>query len=267
MAVSQAGLRYAVGAAMRQFIRIIKSDGYKVIHSALLPVYLIIPIVGAAVFLGYYKVSAWDEAQKISAYLQVLFMAFPLLIGIITVMVSEQELQAGSFQVFLCVPGKKYIPHFAKLAVLLIFGLLASFIAVLGFGMMFWTMGNKILPLSLYPKAAVLLFIGNLPLYMLQYILSFAYEKGIGLGFGIIGSLLSALLLTGLGDRIWTFLPWSIAIRLCSILVESEAANRSFTNNSGVGKGFLYLLISSILLLFVLKLWSEKWEGRKNESD
>lgn len=252
---------------MKQFIRSIKSDAYKVIHSALLLVHLLIPILGAAVFLAYYTVSPWDEGQKISAYLQVLSMAFPLLIGIITVMAFEQELQAGTFQVLLCTPGKKVIPHLGKLVVLMIFGLLSSFIAVLGFGILFQMMENGFLPISFYLKAAILLFLGNLPLYMLQYILSFAFGKGLGLGFGIVGSLLSALLLTGLGDHIWPFLPWSIATRLCSIFVESEIKNRSFTNNFGVGNSFLFILITSIILLFILRLWSEKWEGRKNETD
>ncbi|WP_027398885.1 lantibiotic immunity ABC transporter MutG family permease subunit [Anaerovorax odorimutans] len=252
---------------MKQFVRCIKSDGFKVIHSALLFVHLLIPILGAAAFLAYYTVSLCDETLKVSAYLQVLSMAFPLLIGIITVMVAEQELQAGSFQLLLCAPGKKYIPHFGKLTVLLIFGLLSSFIAVFGFGIMFHAMGNVFFPISLYLKAAILLFLGNLPLYVLQYILSFAFGKGIGLGTGIVGSLLSALLLTGLGDRIWPFLPWSIATRFCSILVESKATNRLFLNNPGVDKGFLFILISSTILIIVLKLWSEKWEGRKNEAN
>ncbi|TCO68687.1 lantibiotic protection ABC transporter MutG family permease subunit [Marinisporobacter balticus] len=129
-----------------------------------------------------------------------LAMVFPLLIGIITGIASEQELEAGSFQMLLCTPSKKYIPHLGKLAVLLLFGIV------------FRAMGNVFLPISLYLKAAILLFLGNVPLYMLQYILSFAFGKGIGMGFGIIGSLLSALLL-------------------------------------------------------VLKLWSEKWAGRKNETN
>lgn len=252
---------------MKQFIKNIKSDGYKVMHSTLLLVHLFIPILGVAIFLAYYTFSAWDEVQKVIAYLQMLSMVYPFLIGIITVMVSEQELQAGSFHMLLGTPGKKYIPHLGKLVVLMMFGFASSFIAVCGFGILFQAMDNVLLPNSLYLKAFLLLFLGNLPLYMLQYILSFAFAKGVGLGFGIIGSLLSALLSTGLGDRIWPFLPWSIATRFCSVLVESETTNRPFINNSGIDKGFLFLLITSTILLLMLKLWSENWEGRKNEAD
>lgn len=251
---------------MKQYIRSIKSDGYKVMHSSLLVVHLLIPFLGAFAFLTYYTILPWNEVEKISAYLQVLSMAFPLLIGIITGMASEQELQAGSFQVILSTPSKKYTPHLAKLTVLLMFGLLSSFVAVLGFGTIFRIMGNVSLPISLYLKGAILLFLGNLPLYMFQYILAFVYGKGIGIGVGIVGSLLSALLLTGLGDLVWPFLPWSIATRLCSILVECQATNASFAGQSGVGKGFLFLFISSAILLFVIRLWSEQWEGR-NETD
>ncbi|WP_304508087.1 lantibiotic immunity ABC transporter MutG family permease subunit [Anaerotignum sp.] len=252
---------------MTQFIRSIKSDVYKVMHSSLILIHLLIPILGVAAFLTYYTVSPWDEAEKISAYLQVLSMAFPLLIGVIMAMEWELEEQAGSFQVLLCTPAKKYVPHLGKLTVLLMFGLLSTFIAVLGFGIIFQAMGNVFLPKSLYLKAAILLFLGNLPLYMLQYILSFAFGKGITLSFGIVGSLLAALLLTGLGDCIWPILPWSIATRFSSILVESEVINEPFTENFGVCEGFFFILISSFILFFVLKLWSENWEGEKNEMD
>lgn len=252
---------------MKQFIRIIKSDVYKMVHSQVLLIHLFVPLFGMAVFLAYYTISPWDEPQKVSAYLQVLAMAFPMLIGIVTVMVSEQESQAASCQMLLSTPCKRYIPHFAKLLVILIFGFLSSVIAVIGFGTGFRLMGNVGLPLSIYIKLAILLFFGNQTLYILQYIVSFALGKGIGLGLGIVGSLLSALLLTGLGDRVWTFLPWSIAIRFCSMFVESKITNVSFIDLPGIIQGMMFIGLTSVILLLILVLWSTKWDGRKNKDN
>lgn len=252
---------------MKQFIRTIKSDIYKSLHSQVLLIHLFVPLFGMAAFLAYYAISLWSEPQKVSAYLQVLAMAFPMLIGIVTVIVSEQESQAASCQMLLSTPCKRYIPHFAKLLVILIFGFLSSVIAVFGFGFAFRLMGNAFFSFSLYIKSAMLLFFGNLTLYILQYIVSFALGKGIGLGLGIVGSLLSALLLTGLGDRIWTFLPWSIAIRFCSMFVESKVTNLSFINLHGVIQGMMFIGLTSVILLLILVLWSTKWDGRKNKDN
>lgn len=252
---------------MKQFIRTIKSDIYKSLHSQVLLIHLFVPLFGMATFLAYYAISLWSEPQKVSAYLQVLAMAFPMLIGIVTVIVSEQESQAASCQMLLSTPCKRYIPHFAKLLVILIFGFLSSVIAVFGFGFAFRLMGNAFFPFSLYIKSAMLLFFGNLTIYILQYIVSFALGKGIGLGLGIVGSLLSALLLTGLGDRIWTFLPWSIAIRFCSMFVESKVTNLSFINLPGVIQGMMFIGLTSVILLLILVLWSTKWDGRKNKDN
>ncbi|MEG1524564.1 MAG: lantibiotic immunity ABC transporter MutG family permease subunit [Clostridia bacterium] len=252
---------------MKLLMRIIKSDGYKAVHSTLLLVHLLVPLFGLTVFLAYYTVSPWNEAQKIAAYLQVVAMAFPLIIGIVTVMESEREKQAGGCQMLLSVPGKKTIPHFSKLTVLLLLGLLSSILAVLGFGIFFILMGNVEFSLSLYSKATMLLLLGNLPLYMLQYIISFACSKGVGLSLGIVGSLLSALFLTGLGDRIWPFLPWSIAVRLCSMLVNCETGNASFINDTEVMSALVNIVISTAALLLFLVLWSAKWEGKRNDSE
>lgn len=252
---------------MKQFIRTIKSDIYKALHSQVLLIHLFVPLFGMAAFLAYYNISPWSEPQKVSAYLQVLAMVFPMLIGIVTVVVSEQEVQAASCQMLLSTPCKRYIPHFAKLLVILIFGFLSSIIAVFGFGTLFRLMGNVVFPLSLYINSAILLFLGNLTLYILQYIVSFAFGKGIGLGLGIVGSLLSALLLTGLGDRIWTFLPWSISIRFCSMFVESKITNVSFVDLSGVTQGVMFIGVTSAILLMILAAWSTKWDGRKNKEN
>lgn len=252
---------------MKQFIRTIKSDIYKALHSHVLLIHLFVPFFGMAAFLAYYTISPWSEPQKVSAYLQVLAMVFPMVIGIVTVIVSEQEVQAASCQMLLSTPCKRYIPHFAKLLVILIFGFWSSIIAVFGFGTLFRLMGNVVFPLSLYIKSAILLFLGNMTLYILQYIVSFAFGKGVGLGLGMVGSLLSALLLTGLGDRIWTFLPWGISTRFCSMFVESKITNVSFVDLSGVTQGVMFIGVTSAILLLILAAWSTKWDGRKNKEN
>lgn len=252
---------------MKGYIRIIQSEFYKLLHSPVILIHLLVPMLGIAVFLGYYHIVQWEEADKVTTYLQVLAMAFPMLIVVVTTLIRENEEMAGFFQGMFHIPSKKSIIHVTKLFLLLIGGLLASFMAVCGFGILFLQNGNREFLASLYIKAAFLLFSGYIPLYMLQYMLSFSLPKGFGLGVGVFGSLLAALLLTGLGDDIWCYLPWSISIRMCSVLVECEVRNWDYMEWTGAQSGINYILISSILLFFTVIIWAEKWEVPAHDSE
>lgn len=252
---------------MQTFTRNLRSDTYRFIHSALMPIHLLVPLLGAGIFLLYYDTSRWDEILKVIAYLQALALVFPFLTGVIVVMASEQELHAGGFQLMLAWPGKRQTPHFSKLSVLSLFGLFACVVAVCGFGAVFTATGNTLLPMSLFWQAALLLFLGNMPLYLLEYLLSFSLGKGIGLGLGLIGSLLSALLITGLGDGIWPFLPWGMATRYCTILVEANTKGLAFLEASGVKTSLAVFVVYCLVLLSVLFLWSNRWEGRKDGTE
>ncbi len=246
---------------MKLIFNMFKSEIYKFVHSNLIYIHLFIPVLGIAVFLSYYKISLWSETDKVSAYLQALAIAYPVLISIITTMSVELELQAGHFQMLFTVAVKVSTTHLVKLFLLLMTGLVSVFVAVLGFAIGFKFMGNDLFLTSFYLKAALLLFLGNLPLYILHYIVGFAFNKGVGLGVGIVGSLISALLLTGLGEKIWFYMLWSISVRLCSILVKCEELDIKFTDWINVEKGFLFISIASIILIMLLILWSNKWEA------
>ena len=86
---------------MVSVIRCWKAEYQKCKHSILLYMHSMIPIICAAVFAGYYYISSWEPATKISAYLEVLAVAFPFLIGIIVGLVVQIENQAGHYQLLL----------------------------------------------------------------------------------------------------------------------------------------------------------------------
>ncbi len=249
---------------MKRYVMLFQSELYKLLHSSLAYVHIFVPILGITVFLAYYTISPWNEPEKVSAYLQILAMIFPVLIAVITTITSEMEAQAGFFQGLLSIPCEKRVIHIVKLDVLLMFGLISTFVTVAGFGMLFRWMGNIGFSSSFYSKAAILLFSGNIPSYILHYMISFALPKGVGLGLGIMGSLLSALLLTGLGDMIWYYLPWSISVRMCSIFVENEVKNRIFMEGIGVKNGLSFMIIASFFLFLSLIFWGMKWEASKH---
>ena len=86
---------------MVSVVRCWKAEYQKCKHSILLYMHSMIPIICAAIFAGYYHISRWELATKISAYLEVLAVAFPFLIGIIVGLVVQIENQAGHYQLLL----------------------------------------------------------------------------------------------------------------------------------------------------------------------
>ena len=80
---------------MVSVVRCWKAEYQKCKHSILLYMHSMIPIICAAIFAGYYHISRWELATKISAYLEVLAVAFPFLIGIIVGLVVQIEIRPG----------------------------------------------------------------------------------------------------------------------------------------------------------------------------
>lgn len=243
----------------------LKSDLYKAVHTPLWLIHVVIPVIGIALFVWYYSFSQWDEMNKLSGYIETLSVTFPVLIGIITSVLAEAEQKAGEFQSVLVAANSKYVTHISKLILLVIFGFASTLLALVGFGMCFMCMGYTIFNLLFYVKTAILLIMSVFPIYLLQYIDSFLYGKGFSIGLGIVGGLICALLLTGLGDGIWWYLPWGITARFSESLLTSSLANIEFLQYNGIIQSVIVILLFSLAFIALLILKYNKWEGRKAE--
>ena len=82
---------------MTSIFRCLKAEFLKCKHSVLLYIHILIPLLGAIIFAGYFLVSGWDVQTKVSAYLEVLAVSFPFLAGIIVGIVVQIEHQAGHY--------------------------------------------------------------------------------------------------------------------------------------------------------------------------
>ncbi len=240
-----------------------KSEVYKLNHSLLFWLHLILPILVANVFILYYRVSTWEEIEKINGYIQIISISFPLIIGIITVIAAEQEEQAGAFYPVLYT-NSKIKTHLSKLAIILLYGLFSAMIAVIGFGILFRFIGSDLVSIFDYFMVALMVFIATLPIYIIHYLVAFAFGKSAGTILGIFGSLFSALLLTGLGDGLWMVLPWGILARSGSLYLQSKFYGVSILSLISNKIGIIFLLIICMILTAVFILWANKWEGRES---
>ena len=238
----------------------LKSDFYKFYHSNIIKIHLIIPIITIITFFSYYTISPWSELQKIISYIQIISMSFPLIISVIVNMVYEQEQESG-FQYFLGIADKRYNAHISKLILIFILSLISTIITILGFGIIFYLMGNNLLGIGFYLKQSLVMFASNIIIYMIQYLIVFYFGKGASIGLGIIGSLISALMITGLGDSIWILVPWSYSIRLCSYTL-LDISNIIFVKQQ-ILQSIIIMIIYTCISLALLLSFSKRWEGRK----
>lgn len=252
---------------MIPFSNYLKTDWYKFGKSKIIISHFLIPIVGVTLMLLYYTISSWSQLEKIFAYIQVISMSFPLIISIIVTMVYEQEEEATGFQYFLSVPSKRYIPHISKLFLLITLAMVSTAISILGFGAIFKFTGKSDISILFYLKEAAIIFISNIPIYILQYLVVFSFGKGPAIGMGIIGSLITPLMATGIGDGIWILLPWGYSIRLSSYFFQYEITNNwSFTLQGELTSAIILIMVYIMIGIFSLVIFSNYWEGRKENS-
>lgn len=249
---------------MVTFRNYLKADLYKFSHSKIIISHLIIPVIGIILMIAYFAISSLGELEKISAYMQIISIAFPLIISMVITMVYEQEEEAKGFQYFLSTASKRYVPHTSKLVLLIIFGMVSTLISIVGFGIIFNILSEQNISVIFYIKEAVIIFISNLPIYVIQYLVAFSFGKGAAMGLGVIGTLITALMLTGLGDGIWFILPWGYSIRLSSYFFQYEMMNNcNLAVQSEVNIAIISIILFIITGIVSLIVFSNCWEGKK----
>lgn len=242
----------------------LKSDFYKFLKSKIIMTHFFIPIIGLVFALLYFKISNFGVFEKSLTYFNLISIAFPIIISIVINLVYEQEEEAKGFQYFLSAPTKKYIPHISKLILILILAFISTCISILGFGIVLKFIEVENIKILFYVKETLIIFISNVTIYILQYIIVFYFGKALSIGFGIIGSLIVALMRTGLGDGLWAIVPWSHSIRLSSYLLKNEVIKDYKIPLQGEIKLAIISLITFIAIdVILLIIFGYYWEGKK----
>ncbi|MGW8441865.1 lantibiotic immunity ABC transporter MutG family permease subunit [Paenibacillus sp. S33] len=250
---------------MISFFRYLKSDMLKLRRQPLLLVQLFVPLLGIAIFLAYYSFTPYSPISKVDGYLQVLAVVLPTMIGIVCSIAVEQEAVAGNFQQLLISPVK-LLPFLSKLSLLLILGFGSVLLASGGFGAGYiYLMRESPYGLKFYVLAACILFMSSVFHYFLHFFISLRFGKGASIGLGIMESLLSALLLTGLGDHNWIFIPSAWAARFITIWVQYDINSAvSIPEAIRLDSGVSYCVVGTVVIMVLLGLWTCRWEGHNS---
>ena len=165
---------------MTSIFRCLKAEFLKCKHSVLLYIHILIPLLGAIIFAGYFLVSGWDVQIKVSAYLEVLAVSFPFLAGIIVGIVVQIEYQAGHYQLMLGTIPSRPATYIGKILLLMI-GAIGAVVLALGVFALIYQEA----PFTLYMKAGTLLILTSFPLYLIHLVVGLNFGKGASMGLAL----------------------------------------------------------------------------------
>ncbi|MDO5689305.1 MAG: lantibiotic immunity ABC transporter MutG family permease subunit [Tissierellia bacterium] len=247
---------------MGAFIRCLQSEFYKLRRSLLFPIHFGVPVITASLFLLYFWAVDRRAESQITGYIQLIAVAFPLMAATVLSISLDQEAKAGDYQGLFLPSMAKSGAHLAKLITLWTWGGIACMLTVLGFGLVYLRLGRGGLTTIDYAFMTLLLWITSLPYYLLTYLIDLSLGREAAVASGLVGSLLSALLLTGLGDGLWGNLPWGIPVRCASIFLEAMFQSKEKTSHgllTNYGWSFLFI---SLLLFGIFILYTGRWESK-----
>ncbi|RDU24219.1 lantibiotic immunity ABC transporter MutG family permease subunit [Anaerosacchariphilus polymeriproducens] len=233
---------------MNNLIKLFKAESLKMKHTLFLPAHLIIPIIGTLLFLLYSSICGWNNHVAISSFIQIISILFPL-IG--TFMVSwnlDNEEKAGNFQVLLVQRQSRVAVFFIKIIYLYGMGILSCFVAFFIYYIRFSKMD-----IGFYLKIFLTVCLCQSIEYLIHVFLRIRFGTGITIGFGILEFLISALMITGLGEGRWMFFPAAWAVRITGYQLLRISRNE-----------LPWVLIYAILLIILFILFSRKFESNKS---
>lgn len=240
-------------------LRCIRANYLKTKRSMLNVVYIIVPLILALAFAGYFHISSWNRTLKISAFLEMLGMIFPFLAGIIVGIIAQQESQAGHYQFILSTVPSRVRIYIGELCFLLINSLFFYTLAVGCFALAF-----PFASISGCIQIIGLLFLGSVPIYQMHFLCAFIWGKSASMGLGIAGSLLSAIMLTGLGDVCWQYIPWAWSVRFMDFWILSATNKDAYLQSCNIFYGGIIINTVVILALFAISvMWIRLWDGGK----
>ena len=248
---------------MTEYFRCLKSDFYKLRRCAFFPAHLLFSLCGAALMLIYAGISGSSDSNKLAAFAQIHAIAYPFVVSIVCQIAADQEMRAGHFQNLLTRTSRmKGI--LSKLTWLFLAGLAAVVISAMLFCSLFPFVTGTQTPAGFFLAIPLVLWASNLFLYGLHLFLAIRFGRNLGISVGAVGSLLSALMQTGLGAGIWHEIPYGWSVRFSESAV-AGLFHLPAANQSDLQAGILYGTVISCVIIIGCIVWFSRYSGAQTE--
>ena len=243
---------------MRTWIRLLRAERYKMKHTILPVMHVGIPLTGSILLLLYYRATSLNGIEQVSGFIEIVGMGFPFLVSLICSRSMMLE-EGNHYQTFLGGSATRTTSLSVKCIVLQLLGFLAVILGIGSFALgERYLLGNADFPVMVYPAAALALWLGSLIQYPIHLFLNMRFSQSVSMGIGVAQSVLAALLVTGLGEGIWQFIPCSWSIRM-----SIELLKRMMIPGAGFSKreGIICLLISVVVCVIIFVWFHYKGEN------
>lgn len=249
---------------MQKLGKQISSDAVRLSKTPFLVVHLAVPVLGILIFTWYQSMTIYPPEKFTVNYYQVLTLIYPLLAAWICSIITEQEIEAGGGFFLLSTPSRMK-SLLSKLLFLVIFGLMSCLLVTLGYsGVAAIIISEFSFPLSITLRMALLVWGCAVYEYLFHTWLGLRFSRNASFAAAAVEILFAALMLTGLGEAIWFFVPSAWGVRLVNLLSRYLLLG-DITTVPAMKLGTLAAVVVTFLMLVLLFIWFRRWEGRKNE--
>lgn len=258
-------------------MRAIISEWMKTKRTAFRYIVLLVPILFSISVLAYisvYKIDYTFQIKVYGLYFAVISIGLTMLTGILTTLNIMGEDSAGEFRRMLIVPLPRNTIYLGKLFMLILITIIDMFVSIgiLLLGIKFLYPGADI-QYEMFLQGTIFTIIASLFLYGLYLIISIKFGIGLTMLITAGGTVLGALMQTGMGDNMWKFIPWAWSSRIGIIPVYNlegfakfQNINNSFLQNTFtevITKGIPIAVVSFLIICIIGVAWFKNWEGRK----
>ncbi|KAF0993644.1 lantibiotic immunity ABC transporter MutG family permease subunit [Geobacillus sp. TFV-3] len=257
------------------FLRVLFSEWIKTKRTAIRWVMWIAPIIYPLFMVWYfshYHTPVFWQVKIYRGFFEVLAVSLPIILSLLTGLMSYQEEKAGNFMNVLSGPISRIQWYVGKLTLLVLIAfadiLLATILMLIG---MKYVLQAAHIHYDLFLQGAVLSMVGSLILFSIHLFISFAFGMGASIAVGSGGFLISAIIgATSLGDHIWSYIPWAWAVRLSQfpMLMMPEVKQALGTqllhsDSPSLREGTVYAFVGFIIVTIIGSIWFHRWEGNK----
>ena len=239
-------------------INIIKSEIYKIKHTWLAWIHIVLPITYSLLFYVASKTTGlknFEENDIIQTYFVLLGAIMPIILSFISSKVVDMEMSAGKFQMLLSTTKSRTKAYLGKLLVLEFGFVISLALAIIIFAIL--TGYQNILD---WVIEFFLIVISSISLYMIHIWVSIVLSSGASTGLGFLETLVALLSMTVIGDNIWYFIPCTWGSRLPALyIIIGKALDPSYFYKELRLWGLIASFI--ILSLFISSIiWFNKWD-------